>query len=67
MSIKFNITNEDKVRITNLYLNEKTKEENKRFCHKKNIKSLEEQVEQLKNQLNLAENKINQLESSLNK
>jgi len=44
MSIKFNITEEDKVRIQNLYLNEKSKEENRRFCHKKNIKSLEEIV-----------------------
>jgi hypothetical protein len=44
MSIKFSISNDDKIRIKNLYLNEKSKEENRKFCHKNNVKSLEEIV-----------------------
>jgi len=44
MSIKFSISEDDKIRIKNLYLNEKSKEENIKFCHKNNVKSLEEIV-----------------------
>jgi hypothetical protein len=44
MSIKFSISNEDRIRIKNLYLNEKSKEEDRKFCHKNNVKSLEEIV-----------------------
>lgn len=40
MSIKFSITEEEKNNIRDLYLMEQ--EENKRFCHAKNVKSLDD-------------------------